>query len=241
MPLGMEVGLGLRDIVFDVDPATPRKKGHSHSHPIFGPCVLWPNGWMDEYAAWYGSRPRLRPHCTRRVPAPAKGAQQPHYFQSMSIVATVAHLSYCWALVAHLTAESRRAYPGMFFSLKITPFAWRIWTPSNSRFLRPTRVYNANGISIGSTVFAQLTESVIGRRHVGACPSPQNCPFSLGDPDPRLMRGSLGPHDAASQTASPSVQTVFAQITADSPYTLQWAAPSFNFKMPLSMGDLDPI
>jgi len=95
MPLGMEVGLGLRDIVFDVDPATPRKKGHSHSHPIFGPCVLWPNGWMDEYAAWYGSRPRLRPHCTRRVPAPAKGAQQPHYFQSMSIVATFAHLSYC--------------------------------------------------------------------------------------------------------------------------------------------------
>ena len=27
MPLGMEVGLGLRDIVFYVDPATPRKKG----------------------------------------------------------------------------------------------------------------------------------------------------------------------------------------------------------------------
>ena len=27
MSLGMEVGLGLRDIVFDVDPATTRKKG----------------------------------------------------------------------------------------------------------------------------------------------------------------------------------------------------------------------
>ena len=27
VPLGMEVNLGLRDIVFDVDPATPRKKG----------------------------------------------------------------------------------------------------------------------------------------------------------------------------------------------------------------------
>ena len=26
MPLGTEVGVGLRDIVFDVDPATPRKK-----------------------------------------------------------------------------------------------------------------------------------------------------------------------------------------------------------------------
>ena len=27
MPLGMEVGLGVRDIVLDVDPATPREKG----------------------------------------------------------------------------------------------------------------------------------------------------------------------------------------------------------------------
>ena len=29
------------------------------------------------------------------VPAPAKGAQQPPSFRSMSIVATVAYLSYC--------------------------------------------------------------------------------------------------------------------------------------------------
>ena len=49
MPLGMEVGLGLRDIVFDGDPANPRK-GHTHSHPIFGPCLLWQNGWIDEDA-----------------------------------------------------------------------------------------------------------------------------------------------------------------------------------------------
>ena len=41
MPLGTEVGLGLRDIVFDVDPATPIKRTHP-PHPIFGPCLLWP-------------------------------------------------------------------------------------------------------------------------------------------------------------------------------------------------------
>jgi len=68
MPLGMEVGLGLRDIVFDVDPATPRKRAHT-PHPIFGPCLLWPNGWMDEDATWYGSRPQPRPHCIRRGPS----------------------------------------------------------------------------------------------------------------------------------------------------------------------------
>jgi len=68
MPLGTEVGLGLRDIVFDVDPATPEKR-HTHPYPIFSPCLLWPDGWTDEDAAWYGSRSRPRPHCTRRGPS----------------------------------------------------------------------------------------------------------------------------------------------------------------------------
>jgi len=68
MPLGTDVGLGLRDIVFDVDPATPRKGAHP-PHPIFGSCLSWPNGWMDEDAVWYGSRPRPMPHCTKRCPS----------------------------------------------------------------------------------------------------------------------------------------------------------------------------
>jgi len=68
MPLGTEVGLDLRDNVFDVGPATPRKKG-TPTPSNFGPCLLWPNGWIDEDAAWYGSRPRPRPHCTRRGPS----------------------------------------------------------------------------------------------------------------------------------------------------------------------------
>ena len=54
MPLGMEVGFGLGDFVFDGDPRISGK-GHIHPHPIFGPCLLWPNGWMDEDANWYGS------------------------------------------------------------------------------------------------------------------------------------------------------------------------------------------
>ena len=56
---------------------------------------------MDEDATWYGSRPRRRPHCIRRVPsAPRKGQSSTSpSFRPMSIVATVAHLSYCWALV----------------------------------------------------------------------------------------------------------------------------------------------
>jgi len=42
MPLGMEVSLVPGDFVLDGDPAAPQT-GHSR-HPIFGPCLLWPNG-----------------------------------------------------------------------------------------------------------------------------------------------------------------------------------------------------
>jgi len=62
MALGMEVGLGPGDFVFDGDPATHRKRAHP-SHPTFGPRLLWPNGWMDQDATLYGSRPQPRPHC----------------------------------------------------------------------------------------------------------------------------------------------------------------------------------
>jgi len=50
MPLGTEIGIGLRDIVFDVDLATAEKRAHPHR--ISGPRLLWSNGWMDEDAAW---------------------------------------------------------------------------------------------------------------------------------------------------------------------------------------------
>ena len=45
MQFGTEVGLSLRDIVLDGDPAPPPLKGHSPA--IFGQYPLWPNGWMD--------------------------------------------------------------------------------------------------------------------------------------------------------------------------------------------------
>jgi len=31
--------------------------------------MLWPNGWMDQDATWYGGRPRPRPHCVRWRPS----------------------------------------------------------------------------------------------------------------------------------------------------------------------------
>jgi len=47
-PNGMQVGLGPGHIVLDGDPAPLPQKGAEP--PIFGPHLLWPNGWMDHDA-----------------------------------------------------------------------------------------------------------------------------------------------------------------------------------------------
>jgi len=47
--------------------------------PIFGPCPLWPNGWMDQDGTWHEGRPWSRPHCARWGPSslPQKGGRTP--------------------------------------------------------------------------------------------------------------------------------------------------------------------
>jgi len=96
MPLGTEVNLDPGDVVLDgIAAGTPPLKG---AIPVFGPCLLWPNGCLDEDATWYGSRPRPRPHCVRRGPSSPRerGTAAPRpCFRPMSVVATVAHLSCC--------------------------------------------------------------------------------------------------------------------------------------------------
>jgi len=48
MSLGAGVGHCPGHIVLRVDPA-PHQKGAQHP-PIFGQCLLWPNGWMNQDA-----------------------------------------------------------------------------------------------------------------------------------------------------------------------------------------------
>jgi len=47
--LGMEVGPSPADFVLDGDPAPPKKGAEPQ---IFGPCLLWRNGWMHQDATW---------------------------------------------------------------------------------------------------------------------------------------------------------------------------------------------
>jgi len=67
------------------------------SPQIFGPCLLWPNGSMNQNSTWYGERHRPMRHCVRwrhSLPPPSqKGEQQPFTFWPIS---TVANLSVRW-------------------------------------------------------------------------------------------------------------------------------------------------
>jgi len=68
--------------------------------PIFGPCLLWPSSWMDQDATWYGGRPRSWRHCVTWGPSsPSPKGHNPQFLVHVYCGPTVAHLSYCWALV----------------------------------------------------------------------------------------------------------------------------------------------
>jgi len=63
----------------DWDPAIPPQKGGGAPSPIIGPCLLWPNGWMDQDDTWRGDGPWSRPHCARwgTSSRPPKRGQSP--------------------------------------------------------------------------------------------------------------------------------------------------------------------
>jgi len=80
MPLGMEVGLSPGDFVLDGDPASPSPKG-GRAPQIFGPCLLWPNGWMMKMAVSIEARLSLGDFMLDGDPGPLpkKGAEPPDF------------------------------------------------------------------------------------------------------------------------------------------------------------------
>ena len=78
------IGLGPGDFVLDEDPAPlPKRGGAELPFPIFGPCLLCPNGWMDEAGTLDGGRPQPRRLCVRWGPSPSpKGGGAPIQFSA---------------------------------------------------------------------------------------------------------------------------------------------------------------
>jgi len=87
------------------------------------------------------------------------------------------------AISAQLMAESLYTLQWAVPFPKNCPFPWGSGTPSNTWFVGPIRANNPKGISIVSAVFVQMTAECPCTLQCDA-PSPQNCPFPLGDLDP---------------------------------------------------------
>jgi len=102
----------------------------------------------------------------------------------------------------------------------------------NLCFLRP-RGHNQNK-SIGSAVFAQLPILYNGRRF------PPKLSLAMGDLDFHLTQCFLGPIRAHNSNGISIGSAVFAQMTAECPYTLQLDA-HYPLKIAQSLCDLDPI
>ena len=108
---------GPGDIVLDGDPSPPKKRyTAAPPSPLIGPCLLWPNGWMDQDTTWYGARSQPRPYCVRWEPRfPQKGAQQPPpphfsahvYWAKRSPISVTAELLLKQFTVPHHTAFSQ--------------------------------------------------------------------------------------------------------------------------------------
>jgi len=74
----------------------PPQKGAVPPSGIFGPYLLWPNGWMDQDGTWREGGPWSRPHCARwepRSPPPKRGRTPD--FRPISIVAKRLDASRC--------------------------------------------------------------------------------------------------------------------------------------------------
>jgi len=87
---------------------------------IRGPCLLWPNGWMDHDSTWYGGRPRPRRHCVRWGPScPQRGTAPifgpcllwPNECPSQLLMSTCFLLAYivCDLVTSSLPVDSVRA------------------------------------------------------------------------------------------------------------------------------------
>jgi len=94
MPLGTQVNVGPGDVVLDGVAAPPPLKGHSDSPSFRFMSCGQTAGWMKTPL---GTEVDLDPgHIVLDgIPAVRQRGTAPPSFRPMSIVATVAHLSYC--------------------------------------------------------------------------------------------------------------------------------------------------
>jgi len=149
------------------------------------------------------------------------------------------------AIFAQLTAECRRAYPGMSFPLIIVPSHWigDLGPHLIHASLGPPESisYNPNNISIGSAVFAQFTSEC--RRSCWGMSFHLKiaCPWRICTPPPSNA-GSLGPPNLHPKRHLGRLSRFCTAHGIKSLYfTMGAPFPLKTTPAPLPMGHLDPI
>ena len=124
MKLVMQVDLSPGHIVLDGDPAPPSPKRHSSQ--IFGPCLLWSNGWMDkEFKMPLGMEVGFGPgHIVLdvdRAPPPPKGHSPPIFgpcllwpngHPSQLLLSTCSRSQCCLVVTFCVSRRQREMYCG---------------------------------------------------------------------------------------------------------------------------------
>ena len=114
---------------------------------------------------------------------------------------------------------------------------WRQCAPTSDMcFLRPIWVYVTASRLVHP--FLHRSPQCSHTLQMGRSSPLKTSPSNGGIWTPHLTHGSLGPPESSNQALSIS-SDVFAQLTAECPYTLQRDAPSPS-KLPLPMGYVDP-
>jgi len=133
---------------------TVPQKGAQQPPPLFGPGLLWPNGWMDQDVL-----------------------DRPSFPQNQM----VAHHTCCRALVAQLTVkcpvmlQCAATFPPPQ-KLLLPPS--EVGSPMSHMVPRPNRVITPNGISIGFAVSVWLPNAILynalslGKKTPKTAPSP---------------------------------------------------------------------
>ena len=101
-------------------------------------------------------------------------------------------------------------------------------------FLGPIRIHNQNGISIGSTVFAQLTAHCCQRCRGMAYPAKLPLPMWVSKPPPNMC--FLGSTESAPQMASLTGQPFMHSSWQTVPIFYNGTEPQFSPKLLLPMG-----
>ena len=136
--------------------------------------------------------------------SPHKGAQSPQ-FSAHVCGQTVAHLSYCWALVCtthHFTQHQNPMLYNAFQSARHP--IWGHLHPHGS--LDPPDLAASQTASRSVQLFLHSSQQSVHILNNGPPLSPEDCPLRKGDLEPHLIHGSLGSPESTSWTAPQSVQ-----------------------------------